>query len=210
MLYLSDIKKTFSGQLILTIPSLSFDNGIFWIRGGNGSGKTTLLKMIAGLASCEGTIQLDGSIDITKNPVDYRKYVNYAEAEPLFPSFLSGYDLVHLFQKTKRADKRDVDQLIETFNIRSYLSNPIGTYSSGMAKKLSLVLAFIGQPKVILLDEPLVTLEDHSIPILLALINSYHRERKVTFLLTSHQLFEHEAQLNMQSILVKDNTACFQ
>ena len=209
MLYLSDIKKTFSGQLILTIPSLSFDNGIFWIRGGNGSGKTTLLKMIAGLASCEGTIQLDGSIDITKNPVDYRKYVNYAEAEPLFPSFLSGYDLVHLFQKTKRADKRDVDQLIETFNIRSYLSNPIGTYSSGMAKKLSLVLAFIGQPKVILLDEPLVTLEDHSIPILLALINSYHRERKVTFLLTSHQLFEHEAQLNMQSILVKDKTACF-
>ncbi len=209
MLYLSHIKKTFGGQLILTIPSLSFDNGIFWIRGGNGSGKTTMLKVIAGLLSCEGTIQLDGSIDIKKNPVDYRRYVNYAEAEPLFPSFLSGYDLIYLFQKTKQADKGDVDRLIEAFNIHSYLSNPIGTYSSGMVKKLSLVLAFIGKPKVILLDEPLVTLEDHSIPILLSLINSYHRERKVTFLLTSHQLFEHEAQLNMQSILVKDKTACF-
>jgi len=210
MLNLSDITKKFNGQLILAIPSLTFGNGIFWIRGGNGSGKTTLLKMIAGLLSCEGTIQLDGSIDIQKNAVAYRRYVNYAEAEPLFPSFLSGYDLIHLFEKTKQADKGDVVRLIDAFNIQSYLANPIGTYSSGMVKKLSLVLAFIGQPKVILLDEPLVTLEDRAIPVLLALINTYHRERNVTFLLTSHQLFEHEAQLSMQSILVKDKTACFQ
>jgi len=210
MLSLSEVKKEYSGQLILTIPSLSFDQGVFWIRGGNGSGKTTLLKMIAGLLPFEGTIQLDGSIDSRKNRVDYCRYVNYAEAEPLFPSFLSGYDLIHLFQKTKQADEKDVSHLIEAFNIHSYLSNPIGTYSSGMVKKLSLVLAFIGNPKIILLDEPLVTLEDHSIPILLTLINAYQKEKNVTFLITSHQLLEHAGLLTMQPILVKDKTACFQ
>src|SRR5277367_2116380 len=112
MLYLSEVKKQYSGQLILTIPSLSFDEGIFWIRGGNGSGKTTLLKMIAGLLPFEGTIQLNGPVDIRKNRVDYCRYVNYAKAEPLFPSFLSGYDLIHLFQKTKQADEKDVSHLI--------------------------------------------------------------------------------------------------
>jgi ABC-2 type transport system ATP-binding protein len=210
MLHLSEVRKLYSGQLILTIPSLSLDGGIFWIQGGNGSGKTTLLKMIAGLLPFEGTIQLNGTLDIRKNPVDYRRYVNYAEAEPLFPSFLTGFDLIHLFQKTKRAEENDVVDLIDAFNIRSYLSNPIGTYSSGMVKKLSLVLAFIGKPKIILLDEPLVTLEDHSIPVLFALINAYLRERMVTFLITSHQLLEHNALLNIRNILVKDKTACFQ
>jgi ABC-2 type transport system ATP-binding protein len=148
-------------------------------------------------------------IDLRQNRIEYCRRVNYAEAEPLFPSFLSGYDLIHLFQKTKMAANADVAHLIAAFNIDSYLANPIGTYSSGMVKKLSLVLAFIGNPKLILLDEPLVTLEDHSIPILLGLVNRYRKDRGVTFLITSHQLLEHGALTNVREILVKDNTACF-
>jgi ABC-2 type transport system ATP-binding protein len=210
MLALSQIKKEYSGQLILSIPNLAFAHGLYWIKGGNGSGKTTLLKMIAGLLPFEGTITLNETSEININPIEYRKYVNYAEAEPLFPSFLTGYDLVHLFEKAKAAQESDVEELIEAFNIQSFLPNAIGTYSSGMVKKLSLVLGFIGHPKLILLDEPLVTLEDHSIPILLKLINKYHTEKKVTFLLTSHQLLEHELLTAMQSVLVKNKTACFQ
>jgi ABC-2 type transport system ATP-binding protein len=210
MLELTNIKKEFSGQLILSIPSLKFNKGLYWMKGGNGSGKTTLLKMIAGLLPFDGTIQLNQSIDSKKNPVEYRRFVNYAEAEPLFPSFLSGYDLVHLFEKAKQAQTADVKDLIQAFAIDLFLDNPIGTYSSGMVKKLSLVLGFIGNPKLILLDEPLVTLEDHSIPILIKLINQYHTIRDVTFLLTSHQLLEHKDFLTMQAILVKDKTVCYQ
>lgn len=79
-----------------------------------------------------------------------------------------------------------------------------------MVKKLSLILAFIGQPKVILLDEPLVTLEDHSIPILTELISDYQQNKQVTFLITSHQLLEHYSLGNIKTILLKDQTACFQ
>jgi len=93
MLYLSDIKKTFGGQLILTISRLSFGNGIFWIRGGNGSGKTTMLKMIAGLLSCEGTIQLDGSIDSKKNPVDYVVYLKLKPSMEWWNKFSTAYRL---------------------------------------------------------------------------------------------------------------------
>ncbi len=209
MLQLLHIKKQYGATIILSIPSLSFEQGIYWIKGGNGSGKTTLLKMLAGLLPFEGIIKLD-EFDIKKKPIDYRKYVNYAEAEPLFPSFLTGEELILLFQKAKQANSQDVKNLVDTFKIQSFISNPIGSYSSGMVKKLSLVLAFIGQPKVILLDEPLVTLEDHSIPLLINLINDYQLKRKVTFLITSHQLIEHDSLKHVKVVLVKENTACFQ
>ena len=209
MLEISRLKKQYGSTVILSVPLLSFDNGVYWIKGGNGSGKTTLLKMIAGLLPFEGSIRLN-EFDLKKNPVEYRRYVNYAEAEPLFPSFITGEDLIRLFQKAKKGNATEVQRLIDAFNIQSFIPNPVGTYSSGMVKKLSLILAFIGQPKVILLDEPLVTLEDHSIPILTELISDYQQNKQVTFLITSHQLLEHYSLGNIKTILVKDQTACFQ
>jgi len=206
---ISRLKKQYGSTVILSVPLLSFDNGVYWIKGGNGSGKTTLLKMIAGLLPFEGSIRLN-EFDLKKSPVEYRRYVNYAEAEPLFPSFITGEDLIRLFQKAKKGNANEVQRLIDAFNIQSFISNPVGTYSSGMVKKLSLILAFIGQPKVILLDEPLVTLEDHSIPILTELISDYQQNKQVTFLITSHQLLEHYSLGNIKTILVKDQTACFQ
>ena len=209
MLEISRLKKQYGSTVILAVPLLSFDNGVYWIKGANGSGKTTLLKMIAGLLPFEGSIRLN-EFDLKKSPVEYRRYVNYAEAEPLFPSFITGEDLIRLFQKAKKGNANEVQRLIDAFNIQSFISNPVGTYSSGMVKKLSLILAFIGQPKVILLDEPLVTLEDHSIPILTELISDYQQNKQVTFLITSHQLLEHYSLGNIKTILVKDQTACFQ
>ena len=76
-------------------------------------------------------------------------------------------------------------------------------------KKLSLVLAFIGPPLVILLDEPLVTLEDLSIPILNQLINSYHQDKGVTFLLTSHQPILTGQFLEIKQIIIQDRKVCF-
>jgi ABC-2 type transport system ATP-binding protein len=209
MLQLTQILKQYGSTTILSVPSITFEKGIYWIKGGNGSGKTTLLKIIAGLIPFKGTIALN-AFDIKKNPVDYRRYVNYAEAEPLFPSFLTGQDLIQLFQNAKSADPKDVSLLIEAFKIQSFVNNPIGTYSSGMVKKLSLILGFIGHPKVILLDEPLVTLEDHSIPILIDVIDKYNQTKDVTFLVTSHQLIEHELLNSVKVVLVKNQTACFQ
>lgn len=101
MLEISRLKKQYGATVILSVPLLSFDNGVYWIKGGNGSGKTTLLKMIAGLLPFEGSIRLN-EFDLKKNPVEYRSYVNYAEAEPLFPSFITGEDLIRLFQKAKK------------------------------------------------------------------------------------------------------------
>jgi ABC-2 type transport system ATP-binding protein len=196
MLSIKNLKKEYGTHLILDIPQLQFESGLFWLKGNNGSGKSTLLKIISGIIPFDGEVNIDG-VDLRKHPTDYRRLVNYVEAEPLYPSFLTGQDLVSFFILTRMANKEEVEELVQKFNIHSFIKNPIGTYSSGMVKKLSLVLAFIGRPKYILLDEPLVTIDKESVPILYELVKLYFG-RGVNFVFTSHQAFE------LEGIVVKE------
>src|SRR6478735_11614482 len=101
MILLSAIKKSYGSHPVLDIPEMSLDNGIYWLKGLNGSGKTTLMKIIAGLIPFQGDIRLDGEITLKKTRVAYLRAVNYAEAEPLLPAFVTGMALVTLFSKTK-------------------------------------------------------------------------------------------------------------
>jgi ABC-2 type transport system ATP-binding protein len=201
MLSIQHLKKQYGTYLILDVPSLQFGTGLYWIKGANGSGKSTLLKIISGIIPFEGEVKIEG-INLRKQPTDYRRLVNYVEAEPLYPPFLTGQDLISFFSTTRKANKEEVDHLIQKFNIDLFVRNPIGTYSSGMVKKLSLVLAFIGQPKYILLDEPLVTIDKESVPILYELVKLYFN-KGVNFIFTSHQAFELEG-IAVKELEVKD------
>ncbi len=206
MLIIQNLKKEYGSHLILSVPDLKFETGLFWVKGANGSGKSTLLKIVAGMIPFEGEAEID-SVNLRKQSTDYRRLVNYAEAEPLYPSFLTGLDLISFFSTTRKAKKEEVDQLIQKFSIDSFIRNPIGTYSSGMVKKLSLVLAFIGQPKYILLDEPLVTIDKDTVPILYDLIQEYSA-RGLSFIFTSHQAFDIPS-LPAKELVVKDQQVCF-
>lgn len=183
MLELINYKKSFGSREILNIPYLKLQKGAHWIKGENGAGKSTLLKSIAGISGFNGSILLNGTVDVIKNPIAYRRVVNFAEAEPVFPEFLSGNDLIQLFSENKAGDAAKTEKHLQQLNI-DYLSDPISTYSSGMLKKLSLVLAFIGNPELILLDEPLITLDVESTKVILSWITELHT---TSFLITSHQ-----------------------
>ena len=207
MLSIHKLKKQYGSHLILEIDQLQFDSGLFWIQGLNGSGKSTLLKILGGIIPFKGEVQID-STSLKKQTTEYRRLVSYVEAEPLYPPFLTGSDLISFYSATRKASKEQLNQLIERFNIQSFLQNPIGTYSSGMVKKLSLVLAFLGNPKYILLDEPLVTIDKDSVPILLGLVKKYSDEG-INFIFTSHQAFEATGLAPIQELEVKDARVCF-
>jgi ABC-2 type transport system ATP-binding protein len=87
----------------------------------------------------------------------------------------------------------------------SSIDKPIGTYSSGMLKKLSLVLAFLGNPKLILLDEPLITIDAESLKILYSWIREEHN-KGVSFMLSSHQALDVGEHLNASELLVENQT----
>jgi ABC-2 type transport system ATP-binding protein len=209
MIQLFGIKKSYGSQPVIDIPEMHLHHHIYWLKGMNGSGKTTLMKLLAGLLPFQGDVLIDKNISIRKNRVAYLHLVNYAEAEPLLPPFLTGSDLIQLFRKTKNASQLQVDELISSFGVSSFINNPFGTYSSGMLKKLSLILGFIGNAKLILLDEPLVTIDDRTVPIVTQLILDYHNLRGTTFVLTSHQLFDASAFPDAHQLLMQDKRVQF-
>jgi ABC-2 type transport system ATP-binding protein len=185
MITFTAIKKDYGSRTILNIPHLEIPNGIHWLQGGNGIGKTTLMKIIAGIHPFEGQVQVDGVV-LQNKPVAYRHLVAYAEAEPLFPEFLTGTELIRFVQQTRKASDQQVNDLLTELGIADFIKHPVGTYSSGMLKKLSLLISFIGDMKLMLLDEPLVTLDVTFIPKLLSLIDARHKAG-VTFIISSHQ-----------------------
>jgi len=205
MLQFLQVQKAYGDRPVLSIPSLQLGKGIYWLQGSNGSGKTTFLRMIAGLLPFRGDILLNER-SLHKTPVEYRRSVSWADAEPLYPDFLKGRELVAFYREIRSAPPEQVDYLTELFQVRSYLSAPVGTYSSGMTKKLSLVLAFMGNPSLITLDEPLVTLDRESIPALYDLIARCWLEKNTSFLISSHQELATGALPEEKVISVVDQT----
>jgi ABC-2 type transport system ATP-binding protein len=186
MLVVKDFIKKYNEQLVLDIKELTIDQDIYWVKGPNGSGKTSFFRSISGIIPCKGSVSINQTY-LHKNPTEYRRLINYAEAEPVLPVFLTGYELIAFYADSKRGDMKEVEELIEYFGISGFIQNAIGTYSSGMLKKLSVLLAFIGQPKIILLDEPLITIEDTFLTKIYELIKQRCTDKGITFLISSHQ-----------------------
>ncbi|ALL07976.1 ABC transporter [Pedobacter sp. PACM 27299] len=200
MLHFEKFKKFYQGRQIISVPNLTLSPGIYWLKGSNGSGKSTLLKAVAGLLSFEGEIILDPQIALKKQSIAYRRLVNFAEAEPIFPAFLTGKEMIQLFSTAKGGVFGQTEYYLESMQMQHYMDQQIGTYSSGMLKKLSLVLAFIGKPALILLDEPLITMDAESLAVLYRWILEKNQQEATSFLLASHQELEHP-ELSKASVL---------
>ncbi len=189
MLQLEKLQKKYGSFTALDIDSFVIDDGIVWLQGENGSGKTTLLKTIAGLLPFKGDIVFNKQYSLSKQRQQFLQLVNYGETEPLYPGFLTGKELVKLYCHAKRGSIQQSEELLRRLHVFEAYHKPVATYSSGMVKKLSLVLAFTGSPKWILLDEPLVAVDAASVETVCDIIKHKHAQEGVSFLITSHQAF---------------------
>jgi len=199
-----DLHQQYGSVEVLNIPSWEIDYGIFWIHGENGAGKSTLFRTLSGMLPYTGEILLDQKFDLKKHPVDYRLRLNLGEAEPLYPSFITPADLISFVAEAKKSPAGQAEMLIDALGI-NYLKNPFGSCSSGMVKKVSLAISFLGNPSIIILDEPLITIDQEARTALFELIKSYHKNG-VTFLLSSHQTFQQEGLLITGSYALKDKS----
>ena len=197
MLHLSNIHKKYGAHTVLQFNEWGVGQGIHWLKGGNGTGKTTLFRIISGLTPFEGSVILN-AVALKKEPTLFRSMVSYAEAEPSYPSFITGNELLNFYKDVRKANQIEVDELAQRFGIAPYLDQKIGGYSSGMLKKLSLICAFIGDVALYILDEPLITIDAASANRLYDLIHTKATAGK-SFLLSSHQEID-AAQLKVQSV----------
>lgn len=187
-LALHHIDKKYGNHAIFSFEKWELDQGIYWIKGGNGTGKTTLFKMISGQTPFEGSLTLN-DISLKNQPVAYRSMISYAEAEPQYPAFITGNELLNYHIDVRHADKEASVSLIAVLGMSSFMDQKVGSYSSGMLKKLSLICAFVGEVQLYILDEPLITIDTAAAQVLYQLICTY-QEKGCSFLLSSHQELE--------------------
>lgn len=159
-LIIKDIKKSFKDKEVLKGADYEFDAGkITGLLGRNGSGKTTLFSIINGeLAKDNGEILIEDQDGI--RPVKDED-IGMVYAETILPDFLTGYEFIKFYLDLHaREDSKDADYYLDLMELDDKDRNRlIIGYSSGMKAKLALLCIFIARPKVILLDEPLTSLD---------------------------------------------------
>lgn len=194
MIQFRHVKKAYHTRTILDIPELQLHGGLYWIKGANGSGKTTLLKMVTGIIPFEGDI-LWQQTSLHRQPVQYRQQVSWAEAEPQYPSFVTGTQLLQLYLNVRQLPWSQAEPLLTALDMQSWIHLPVGTYSVGMTKKLSLVMALCSNTPVMVLDEPLITLDTASVKVLCEWILLMQQQSGTLFLMSSHQQLDDSVAL---------------
>ncbi len=184
-LTLTNINKIYGNNTVLVFDKWEIANGVYWLKGGNGTGKTTLFRIISGQTPFIGEVFLNG-INLKKNPISFREKISYAEAEPQYPLFVTGKEILNFYKEVRNANQVEVDELSDLFDMTNFLAQKVGGYSSGMLKKLSLICALIGNVELYVLDEPLITIDKESADKLYALISVKVKNGK-SFLISSHQ-----------------------
>lgn len=184
MIVIKNLHKTFGKVEVLKGLNLEINSGgIFAVLGPNGSGKTTLIKSILGMV-----IPNKGSIEINnKNVVkafEYRNSINYLPQIANFPANLTVSELIKMI-KDIRVKDADETQLIKQFDLEPFLKQKLGNLSGGTRQKVNLVLTFMFDSELIILDEPTTGLDPISLIRLKEIIQTEKNKGK-TILITSH------------------------
>jgi Cu-processing system ATP-binding protein len=159
------------------------DGGIFAVLGPNGSGKTTLIKSVLGMViPNKGTITVQGE-NIKKNS-DYRHKIDYLPQIANFPSNLKVKELIRMIKDLRKHTNED-ERLIELFKLEPFLDKKLGNLSGGTKQKVNLVLTFMFDSPLIILDEPTTGLDPISLIRLKELIQ-VEKSKGKTILITSH------------------------
>lgn len=165
MLRISELKKTYSsGVQALKGVSLEVPAGMFGLLGPNGAGKTTLMKIVATLLEPDsGTVKVNG-VDLISRKDKARQMLGYLPQEfGLYPTLTAEQTLDYfarlkgVWNKQQRAVL--IDALLERVNLSSERKQKVGGFSGGMRQRLGIAQALIGEPQLIIVDEPTAGLD---------------------------------------------------
>ena len=181
-LQLKEVRKSFRRKEILHGISCDLENGVYGLLGTNGAGKTTLMRCMTGYYQYKGDIILNESnvrkMGLRKIGYLPQKFVGYPE--------LSVYQMLEYFCNIKKLSRREwkdqIDQSLTYTNLEDKRDAKIRTLSGGMVRRVGIAQAILGDPQVILLDEPTTALDPASVDRLTKTIESL----QIAKLIVSH------------------------
>ncbi len=153
-LQIKNLSKKFTDNIVLDDINFTFEKGkIYALLGKNGSGKTTLFNIInEDLKACRGTIILDDEKINTSE-------IGYVVSTPVVPDFLTAREFIRFFIDIHDLDI-DIDESLKMVGIEEKDRDKLlKTFSHGMKNKVQMLINFLGNPKVLLLDEPLTSFD---------------------------------------------------
>lgn len=162
-LALKGITKQYGSKRALDDFSYSFEEGVYGLLGPNGAGKSTLMKIITqSVKPTGGEITLDGD-DIFKQKEEYRKRIGYMPQQQTIYPFYTGRQFLNYMGLLNGEDRKSLDDKIQFYlekvNLISVADKKIGTYSGGMKQRLLIAQTFLGDPDIMIFDEPTAGLD---------------------------------------------------
>lgn len=191
VLEVTGLKKKLGKREIIKGINLSVKEGeIFGFLGPNGAGKTTTIRMLVGLiAPNEGEIKICGK-NIQKNKEEALKNVGAVVENPELYKYLSGRENLMQIARIRKVSKEEVDSLIELVGLKDRIDDKVKKYSLGMKQRLGLAAALIGEPKLLILDEPTNGLDPSGIIDFREVVKKAAKERNMAVFISSHILSE--------------------
>lgn len=207
MLEIKNLTKSFGSFLAVDNISLSINSGdLYGFLGPNGAGKTTTIKIITGLYSpTSGSVEVDG-IDITKNHIEVKKRIGYIPDQPFLYERLTGKEFLYfsggLYKIPKNKLKDKIEELIDRLNIEEWINKRTEEYSQGMRQRITIASALLHEPKLLIVDEPMIGLDPQSAHIIKQLFKELTGNGTVIFMST-HSLNVVEEICNKVAIIHK-------
>jgi len=186
MIEIRNLRKEYDGTIAVNGISFKVERGeIFALLGPNGAGKTTTIKAILGLINYEGEILIDGK-PVNKQT---RKFIGYLPEKVAFYDNLTALQTLEFFAGLKGLQNVDFLEILKEVGLEKDANRKVGEFSKGMLQRLGLAQCMIGNPKLLILDEPTTGLDA---------VGAYEIRKKikelnkkgVTILLCSHILSE--------------------
>lgn len=199
---MTNVSKHFQQLKALNNISLQLAEGeVLGLFGHNGAGKTTMMKLILGIEKATaGELAIFGRDPQSKQAWQDRRHIGYLPENVSFYDHLTGVEVLSYFAKLKSVPRRQVAELLELVGLTHAMQRQVKTYSKGMRQRLGLAQAFLGEPKLLLLDEPTVGLDPT------ATQEFYHsvdrlKQRGASIILCSHVLPGVEQHIGRAMIL---------
>ena len=203
-LELIDLTKRYGDFVALDHLNITFTAGIYGILGANGAGKSTMMNLLTdNISRSNGKILYDGT-DILKLGKDFRKILGYMPQQQGFYEHMTAQTFLYYMADLKGIPKRqaaqEIDDLLDATNLSDVRHKKLGGYSGGMKQRVLLAQALLGDPKVVILDEPTAGLDPKERIRIRNFISAMSRNRII--LLATHIVSDIES-ISYQILMMK-------
>ncbi|MFT7772539.1 ABC transporter ATP-binding protein [Roseateles sp.] len=209
MLHIENVVKAFGKHNAVDGVSLRLEPGVVGLIGHNGAGKSTLMQMLATLTRpTSGRILLDGQ-DIVAKPELMRSRLGYLPQDFGVYPHLTAFEFLQYFAALKGVrDRRRLHEMLELVNLHEQARRPAAGFSGGMRQRLGIAQALLGEPDVLIVDEPTAGLDPEERLRLRHLLGDLGRQRLV--IVSTHIVSDVENMATRLAILRQGRLVAFE